>query len=182
MREFLGVVLLMIIYREHAEKCARLSRGKFRVAVLRIEWGLNPSGKGEPQICDFGIERIMEDINENTTSKTVSSGDAVRYSAIELIENYDASTTKNSDTYSFALLILECITEEVPFSNYAREAAVIHARISKRQCPSRPDGQYQSHIPDDLWGLMSRCWAAKPDNRPSMEQVHSFFLNQAQQR
>ena len=77
------------------------------------------------------------------------------------------------------MLILECITEEVPFPNLVREAAVVHARISKRQCPPRPDGRDgKDYVSDDLWDLMGRCWAAKPDQRPTMERVHSFFLNQ----
>ncbi|KAF9653023.1 kinase-like protein [Thelephora ganbajun] len=137
------------------------------------------SHEGEPQICDFGIARIVEEINENTISKTVSSGDVVRYSAPELIENNNVSATTHSDTYSFAMLTLECITEEVPFSNLTRDAAVIHARISKRQCPPRPDADRKDLFSDGLWDLMTRCWAVKPDHRPTMEHVHSFFLDQA---
>ena len=120
---------------------------------------------------------MMDEINENVTSKTTSSGDVVRYSAPELIENNNASATMCSDTYSFGMLVLECITEEVPFSNLPRDATVIHARISKRQCPPRPDGQDQKNgVSDDLWDLMTRCWSDKPDDRPTMEQVHNFFL------
>ena len=122
----------------------------------------------------------MEEINENTISKTVSSGDVVRYSAPELIENNNVLATMNSDTYSFAMLILECITEEVPFSSLTRDASVIHARISKKQDPPRPDGQdRKNRVSDGLWDLMMRCWSVKPDHRPTMEHVHSFFLHQA---
>ena len=109
----------------------------------------------------------------------MSSGDTVRYSAPELIESNNVSATTHSDAYSFAMLILECITEEVPFSNLSRDAAVIHARISKRQCPPRPDGRDgKNRVSDDLWELMMRCWTVRPDQRPTMEQVHSFFLHQ----
>jgi len=136
------------------------------------------SHEGEPQICDFGIAGIANEINENTTSKTVSSGDVVRYSAPELIENNNGMETTHSDTYSFAMLILECITEEVPFSNLPRDVAVIHARIGRRECPPRPNGQDQKNrVSDGLWDLMMRCWSVKPDQRPTMEQVHSFFLH-----
>lgn len=121
----------------------------------------------------------MEEASENTVSRTVSSGDVVRYAAPELIENTNAPATKDSDTYSFAMLILECITEETPFHNLPRDAAVIHARISKRQFPPRPDGPDQrNRISEDLWELMIRCWAFIPDQRPAMEQVHNFFLYQ----
>ena len=97
----------------------------------------------------------------------------VRYAAPELIEHNDFRATTYSDTYSFALLILECITEAAPFSNIPRDAKVIHARISKRQSPLRPGREH--HIPDDLWGLMERCWSFEPEPRPPMEEVHRFF-------
>ena len=114
----------------------------------------------------------MEESNESTRSK--SSQDIVRYSALELIENTKAPATTDSDTYSFAMLILECITEEIPFSNLPSYAGVIHARISKRQTPPRPDGQ--NRISDDLWDLMIRCWSVTLHQRPTMEQVHTHFL------
>ena len=118
----------------------------------------------------------MEESAESTISKTVS-GDVVRYSAPELIENNGVSATMGSDTYSFAMLILECITEKIPFYDLPRDAAVIHARISKRQCPPRPGGQDpKKRVSDSLWELMIRCWAVKLVDRPTMEHVHGFFL------
>ena len=123
----------------------------------------------------------MEESNESTVSRTVSSKDVVRYSAPELLENNNVSPTTYSDTYSFAMLMLECTTEVAPFSNLSSDAAVIHARITKRQYPTRPDGQngQGNHVPEGLWKFMMRCWSVKPDHRPTMEQVHTFFLYQA---
>jgi hypothetical protein len=114
----------------------------------------------------------VEEITESTISKTGATGDAVRYSAPELIENNNVSATTQSDTYSFAMLALECITEEVPFPNQSRDAAVIHARITKRQLPPQPDG-----VPEELWNLMMECWSIKPDDRPTMGKVHKYFLD-----
>ena len=136
-------------------------------------------GKGEPLVCDFGVARVSDEANENMTSKTMSSGDFVRYSATELIQDIDLPPTTYSDVCSFGMLILECITEERPFSNLTRDAAVIHARISRKQYPPRPAGQYpKNNISDDLWEFMMRCWAVKPDERPTMGEVYSFFLHQ----
>jgi len=74
------------------------------------------SGKGEPLICDFWIAKIVEEITENRISKTASSGDVVRYSATELIEGGIVPVMIHSDMYSIAMVILECIMEEMPFS------------------------------------------------------------------
>ena len=116
---------------------------------------------------------ITEERDENTVSNTVSSEAIVRYAAPELLENNNFSATKECDTYSFAMLMVECVTEDAPFSNITRDAAVIHARINKRQCPPRPDG-----LEDRLWDLLNRCWSLKPDQRPAMELVHSLFKDQ----
>lgn len=117
----------------------------------------------------------MEECAENSVSRTIP-GEAARYSAPELLENSNSHATNASDAYSFALLILECITEMIPFHEFSRDAAVIHARISKRQMLSRPGGRDPGKtVSDDLWSLMNRCWSAEPDRRPTMEAVHSFF-------
>jgi len=139
-------------------------------------YGLTCVGKGEPQICDFGIANIAGEDMRETPMGTVS-GEIVRYAAPELIENNYVLATQSSDAYSFAMLILECFTEKIPFYEHSRDAAVIHARISKRQCPPRPDGHSpKNRVSDDLWSLMKRCWAVKPDDRPTMEHIHSYFL------
>ena len=132
--------------------------------------------KGGPQICDFEIERIWEEIGGVTTSRTMTSGGHIRYIAPEHIEGYGAPATTYSDVYSFAMLILECMTEDVPFSNHTQDAAVLHARTIKGQYPSRPNGQDRNHISDDLWKLMMNCWAVRSDKRPTMEEVLNFFL------
>ena len=98
----------------------------------------------------------------------------MRYAAPELIEHNNFPATTSSDTYSFALLILECITQAPPFSDFQYEADVIHARVDNERCPSRPDGE--PHVSDNLWGLMERCWSLKPELRPAMEVVHQFFF------
>ena len=117
----------------------------------------------------------MEEIAENTVSMTMSSGDIVRYAAPELADTIDAPPTTHSDTYSFAMLVLECITEKEPFSGL-RDATVAHARFVKKQCPPRPGKQgSKDYVSDELWLLMNECWSLEPHRRPTMEYVHSFF-------
>lgn len=158
------------------EKCSCLRRGDFLLPTCRI--GPDHTGKGKPQICDFELAKITSEINGGAIVATVSSGHIVRYAAPELIETNDAPATTHSDTYSFALLVLECITEEKPFSHISRDAAVLHARIQKRQLPPRPDGQDEKkRISDDLWKLMTECWDPSPEGRPSMGTVQNFLIS-----
>ena len=114
------------------------------------------SGKGEPLICDFWIAKIVEEITENRISKTASSGDVVRYSATELIEGGIVPVMIHSDMYSIAMVILECIMEEMPFSDLPRDAAS-STRRSSRDCPPRPgvrDAESSKNgVSDGLWTL-----------------------------
>ena len=122
----------------------------------------------------------MGEIKEGTVSKTMSSSTAVRYAAPELLESNDLQATMHSDTYSFAMLIIECVTEEAPFSNIDRDAQVIHIRIGKKQIPPRPDGVHErQRVSDELWNLMIYCWAIIPEHRPTMDVVHRHFLDRA---
>ena len=119
---------------------------------------------------------VESDSDEITATKT-GAFTVTRYAAPELIIHNDGRVTTYSDTFSFAMLILECITEAPPFFYIRNDAAVIHARIAKEQTPARPDGK--AHVPDNLWDLMNRCWSSKPDQRPTMEDVFLFFLERA---
>ena len=120
---------------------------------------------------------MLEETFVEQTSGPVLSGDAIRYLAPELIENSNLHATTNSDVYSFAMLILECVTEKIPFYEHSRDAAVIHARFIKRKIPPRPDGPSpRDRVSDGLWGLMKQCWNVGPSDRPTMEQIYSFFV------
>jgi serine/threonine protein kinase len=121
-----------------------------------------------------------EGIEGTTISKKMSSGGHVRYIAPEHFEDRNVRTTKHSDTYSFAMLMLECFTEEAPFSNIPHDAAVLYARTSKWKFPPQPGRRSPRYdVPDDLWGLMQNCWALDPNQRCAMEHVHNFFLQRA---
>ena len=69
-----------------------------------------------------------EDIDGTTSRK--ASGGGVRHLAPELIEHDDALGTANSDAYSFAMLILECITEKTLLFD-----PQVHGWVSKKRCP-----------------------------------------------
>lgn len=47
--------------------------------------------------------------------------------------------------------------EEVPFYDIRRDASVIRAKVSKKQCPLRPDGKGGKHgFSDGPWNLSYR--------------------------
>jgi len=121
---------------------------------------------------------IVEHSTENTILSNVPEG-AVRYIAPEFIEDGNAPVTTGSDTFSFGMLMLGCITEKLPFYNLTTDAAVFDARIAGAWHPPRPDGpDPKSCVPDRLWRIMLRCWSIKWDDRLTMGQVHDFISEQ----
>ena len=115
---------------------------------------------------------------KNTATGMELPRDVIRYGAIELIDGRNVPATIESDTYSFAMLILECITEKIPFSGLSGDSTVLHARANKRQTPPRPDVHNpKGGVSDGLWNLMMRCWSINPKGRPTMNYVHTYFVD-----
>ncbi|KAJ7726953.1 TKL/TKL-ccin protein kinase [Mycena metata] len=130
---------------------------------------VDPSGV--PCICDFGFSKII-----TRAGFTTFSIGTVPYLAPELFVVLNAETTdfipprttKCSDVYSLALLILETLTSE-------RLKARPRGAFMKREDldgirPRRED--YESHkIASEMWDLLDRCWAFDPQFRPTAKQI-----------
>ena len=117
----------------------------------------------------------MDESTKDATPRNASKG-AVRYLAPELIKDSNAPQTEDSDTFSFGMLMLECITKKRPFFDLSSDAAVIDARVVEGQYPPRSGGLGpEGRFPDRLWELTLCCWSIECERRPTMEWVHSFL-------
>ncbi|KAJ7472653.1 TKL/TKL-ccin protein kinase, partial [Mycena latifolia] len=123
--------------------------------------------RGSPCICDFGISKIL-----NCRGFTTSSVGTPPYMAPELFFVVDASstqeeaspsTTKSSDVYSFALLVLEILISEPPKGRPSR--TIVTAKIIADLRPKRADYD-ENKITADTWSVLDRCWALDPQLRP----------------
>lgn len=135
--------------------------------------------QGEACVSDFSKARVLEDVT-STITYTMIMGKTVAPSALhdarsthwlapEVIEG--GLPSKESDTYSFAMTILELITEKHPFIEFRTGMAVVRAMQSAPIKPKRPTGPaVERWLTDRLWALMGRCWGL-PDVRPVMEEV-----------
>lgn len=139
------------------------------VSLGKMLRGLDP--KGEACICDFGMSKVIEEVTEKSASATLTASGSARWLAPELIQGAVTSPTKEADTYSFAMAMLELITGKQPFSNRKRDASVIHDIVILKKTPPRPaDPEVKPWLPEHLWTLMEECWKAA-QYRPSMAQV-----------
>ncbi|KAJ7500331.1 kinase-like domain-containing protein [Mycena galericulata] len=127
--------------------------------------------RGAPCICDFGISKIMD-----RRGFTMSSVGTAPYMAPELffvvdgppVEQSSPSTTKSSDVYSFALLVLEILTSEPPKGRPSRP--IVTAKILADLRPKRADYDEQ-RVTDEIWSVLNRCWTFEPHLRPAIFEV-----------
>ncbi|KAJ7888281.1 kinase-like domain-containing protein [Mycena leptocephala] len=125
---------------------------------------------GIPYICDFGISKII-----NRRGFTTASVGTLPYMAPELFIAFDLkeqdiyrSTTKSSDVYSFALLVLETLTSEAPKGRPFRP--FMAAKDIQGLRPKRVDYDHEV-ITDEIWSILDRCWAFEPCVRPAISDV-----------
>ncbi|KAJ7666113.1 kinase-like domain-containing protein [Mycena polygramma] len=127
--------------------------------------------RGVPCICDFGISKIINDQGFTTASVGTAP-----YMAPELFfvvdgatqEDASPSTTKSSDVYSFALLVLEILTSGPPKGRPARP--IITAKILADLRPKQGDYDAEKVTPE-TWTVLDRCWAFEPQLRPVISEV-----------
>ena len=81
----------------------------------------------------------------------------------------DSRRTKSSDCYALGMVVHEVLTEQIPFSQYNKYAAV--AKVLRGERPERPQGPEGGWFTDDVWGVLGRCWEPMPGDRPSIEDV-----------
>ncbi|KAJ7840878.1 kinase-like domain-containing protein [Mycena leptocephala] len=126
--------------------------------------------RGTPCICDFGISKII-----NRRGFTTSSVGTAPYMAPELFFVVDGmaqeqlpSTTKGSDIYSFALLVLEILTSEAPKGRPSKP--IVTAKTLAQLQPKREDYSIFK-VTNTTWSVLDQCWNFEPQLRPSISQV-----------
>lgn len=98
-----------------------------------------------------------------------------RWFAPELIRQSGPVST-HSDVWSFAMVCLEILSGEMPYSNITRDIAVLR-EVDNGKLPERP-GRFATSqgLTDDMWALMVKCWHKKPDMRPFISDVKNSLL------
>nr|UMO78191.1 Serine/threonine protein kinase [Pandoravirus belohorizontensis] len=110
------------------------------------------------KVADFGFARIKE------ANATMTRCGTPCWTAPEIIRG--ARYSEKVDVYSFGVVMWEVVTRRRPFAD-RRFADVALAVLDG----ARPD--IPASCPADLADLMTACWDADPDARPSMEEVVS---------
>ncbi|KAF9644875.1 kinase-like protein [Thelephora ganbajun] len=119
---------------------------------------------GNARITDFGLAKIARGSN-SLTGTSEDQNHTIRWTAPEILRSGQA-VSKESDVFSFGMVMTEIFTGEVPFKTL--KALEIVMRITHGERPGRPS---HPKFTENLWELTQRCWTEAPQDRPKMEEV-----------
>ena len=125
-------------------------------------------------LADFGLLTIVSDTTDFTSSSSRAKGGTTRWMSPERLDpdqfgRKDSRPTKESDRYALGMVVLEVLSGRAPFASYATH--VVQHKVTRGERPGRPEGPEGACFTDDLWRMLELCWAALPENRPSIEAV-----------
>ena len=130
------------------------------------------------RIADFGFLAVVSDPTNPTGSSSYSIGGTTRWMSPELLAPDETSLknerpTRQSDCYALGMVIYEVLSDQAPFEPFNRYVAMRKAMDGEH--PERPRGVEGMRFTDDLWRMLERCWAIRPDARPSISAVLEFL-------
>ncbi|XP_076442731.1 uncharacterized protein LOC143281407 [Babylonia areolata] len=113
------------------------------------------------KVCDFGLSRDI--FHDNQYKKLTNGKLPLKWMAIESLR--DRVFTTQSDVWSFGILLWEIVTMGAsPYPNIA--LADLYYVLSNHYRMDKP-----SNCSSELYGVMRRCWAEQPQDRPCFTQL-----------
>ncbi|KAG2349258.1 hypothetical protein BDR05DRAFT_411660 [Suillus weaverae] len=82
--------------------------------------------------------------------------------------------SQQSDIYSFGGIMLQVLTNEIPYYYLTQKAAIIICIANS----VKPDRTLYPVIHDKYWQFIERCWSTLPQDRPSAEEVERDIRNE----
>lgn len=117
---------------------------------------------GNIKISDFGLSR--EKTQEGSMTMTLGGICNPRWRAPEITKNIGHYSEK-VDVYSFALVVWEILTGELPFANLDGPQAAAQVAYTNLRPPIPPT------CPAPLQGLIQRCWVDDAKSRPDFKEI-----------
>ncbi|XP_072028830.1 atrial natriuretic peptide receptor 1-like [Amphiura filiformis] len=121
------------------------------------------------KLTDFGLHEFNRSAKQEEDKKTMNK-DKLLWQAPEILRNAVVESSRESDVYSAGIVIYEIITRNEPFESERLDIgteAIIEKLKSGGRNPIRPHIAEIDDENKELHALMCRCWAEKPDDRPS---------------
>jgi len=138
------------------------------------------SPQGDPLLADFGLSRIIE--SSMSINYSMSSACSWRWAAVELFKGV-ACYTKETDVWSFGMVLYEVMTHCIPFFEQHNDIQVFSLIISGHVpvWPRELQGESLPQLTLGFRNLCQKCWFAIPEDRPSMRDVCWLLRDMARQ-
>jgi len=89
----------------------------------------------------------------------------LRWAAPEILDD-ERPVSKESDIYSFAMVVIEAFTGKAPFHGIPPTTVAVGVLAGNR--PTRP---MHMNLTNNLWEMIKRCWSQNPQKRPEISEV-----------
>lgn len=116
-----------------------------------------------PRLCDFGIAR---ELDRQPLTHAIGTP---HWMAPEMLSGSEYGP--EVDVYSFAMILYELLTDEVPWKDVRPETMMKNVLVDKIR-PKLP-----RDCPDSMKDLIRMSWAQNPRNRPSFAEIYEMFAN-----
>ena len=120
--------------------------------------------EGVVKICDFGMSRVVQ--QDRTMLSTNGAVGTPAFLAPELASGSESYASYKVDVYSFGVLLHYLWTRTVPYASLRVNPFQLMELVRSGLRPEIP-----VDMPDHLQGLMCRCWAAHPEERPTFDEI-----------
>ena len=115
------------------------------------------------KLCDFGTARALD----HTTAQTKPTG-TYRWLAPEVQDSPCALINKKCDVYSYAMVLYELVSLQLPFEGFQEIKALMKAMKGER--PNLPESD--SECEPFLHRLITASWDADPGARPTFQDIN----------
>jgi len=117
---------------------------------------------GRACLTDFGLATITPDLEPAVSIHECYS---IRWAAPEILRG-EIGVSKETDIYSFGMVVIEVTSGSAPFADSSPTSVVAKVMMGER--PERP---MDPILTDGLWGLIQRCLEENPLRRPEIAEV-----------
>ena len=114
------------------------------------------------KLCDFGTARELNQTQTQTNAKGT-----FRWMAPEIASQPDAHINRKCDVYSYAMVLFEIVTLQLPFKDDQELVAIFKVFQGERPTLPESDSDYEPF----LRRLITACWDKDPKTRPEFTEI-----------
>ncbi|CAH1786475.1 unnamed protein product [Owenia fusiformis] len=131
------------------------------------------TGRFTVKITDFGLRMLYDDTSVKHLEH--KEDNSALWIAPEILRGSDTRATQQGDVFSFAIILQEIITRQMPYGEVRDTLDVkdIIGQIKAANPVLRPKVDHT--CPHDVKDLLQKCWLENPDERPDFKSINMMF-------